>query len=198
MADAVPSLEDVLTATKAEMDEISSLGTVYTSFHDREDDEEFLLKGGFLPSASFDVFFVELAAAPNREGEAAGEIFVFYQGEIRYWSMRTNNADWSKAARQKAESVVAKLTGNPSVFRIGGQVQLQTGETVDIISHGESAIRGGENGDQKVYQTVLRFTVEARRWDTAASVPAEECTPESASCIIANRVFSGSHEIFEG
>ena len=196
MADAVPAMEDVFAAVKGELDEIASLGTVYDGDHGLEDDVEFIEAEGLISAGSMDAIFLELVSSPNREGAAAGEIFAFFQGEIRYWSMRTNDPDWSIAARAKAESMVSKLTGNPAVFRIGNQVQLETPETADIVQHGPSDIRGGEDGNQKVFLTILRFTVEARRWDAEVADAEETCTPESASCIIANQVFGGNHQIY--
>lgn len=195
MTAPTPTRATVETAIKTALDAISSLGTVYKGFHTREDDVEFLKVNALLSAGSADVFFIMPVGSPEREGAAAGEVMVFHQFEIRYWSIRTGVAEWSGEAREKAESVQDTLSGNEDIFRIDGQVQLETPETVDIVSHGPESIRDGEAGEQMVYLTILRLTAEARRWAGAAAA-SERCTPESASCIIANRVFSGSHEIF--
>lgn len=158
-----PALETVVTAIKTEMDAIASLGTVLTGLHGLEDDVEFIKKGAYIASGSMNLFFIDLKGVDEVEGDAVGEVYEIYDLEIRYWSLRTNNANWSKEARQKAESVRDKLFGNTAVFRIGGQVQLRTPETVQIESHGPEEIRGTD-GSQMVYLTVLSLRVEARRW----------------------------------
>lgn len=161
---ASPTLEAVISAIKTAMDAISSLGTVYTGFHGLEDDEEFILKNSLISNGSMNAFFIDTLGVDEREGDAAGEIFELYQIEIRYWSLRTNDSDWSKAARQKAEAVRDALSGAAAIFAIGGQRQLVTPETVRIASHGQEDIRGGEAGPQLVYLTRLVLSVEARRW----------------------------------
>lgn len=197
MTTPTPTRATVETALKTALDAISSLGTVYKGFHTRQDDVEFLRVNSLISAGSANVFFILPVGSPEREGAAAGEVMVFHQFEIRYWSIRTGVAEWSGEARTKAESVQDTLSGNEDIFRIGGQVQLETPETVQLVSHGPEMIRDGEAGEQLVYLTVLQLVVEARRWGVAAAEESETCTPESATCIIANRVFSGSHEIFE-
>lgn len=197
MTAPAPTRAQVETAIKTALDAISSLGTVYKGFHTLEDDREFLVKNSLISSGSANVFFILPVGSPEREGEAAGEVYVFHQFEIRYWSIRTGVAEWSGEARTKAESVQDTLSGNPAIFRIGGQVQLETPETAQIVSHGPDRIRDGEQGEQMVFLTVLSLVVEARRWDTSLASSEEACTAESANCIIASRVFGGKHQIFE-
>jgi hypothetical protein len=160
---AAPALETVIAAVKTRMDTISGLGTVLTGYHGLEDDVEFIEQGAYISSGSMNLWFIDVAAVEEFDGDAPGEVYERYLIEIRYWSIRTANADWSKEAREKAESVRTELSGNTAIFRIGDQVQLKTSETVDTASHGEYEIRGTE-GPQKVYQTTLRLRVEARRW----------------------------------
>lgn len=164
MPAATPTRATVETALKTALDAISSLGTVYKGFHTREDDVEFLKVNSLISAGSANVFFVILAGITEQEGDAAGEVFEFYQYEVRYWSLRTGNADWSTEALAKAESVRDALSGAAAIFAIGGQRQLLAPETVQILSHGPENIRGGEAGDQMVYMTRLGLTVEARRW----------------------------------
>jgi hypothetical protein len=164
MATATPALETVLEAIKDAIDAIADIGTVLTSDHTLEDDIEFLEVQGLLDASSMNVWIVDLQAAPEREGDAPGEVYVIYQIGIRYWSIREADPDWSKKAREKAASVQAALSGNPDVFRIDDQVPvLDTPETVSVDSHGRTQIQGVE-GTQMVFQTSLSLSVEARRW----------------------------------
>ena len=160
---AIPTLETVITAIKAVMDAISSLGTVLTGYETLEDQVEVVERGNYISSGSMNLWFLELDAIDELEGDSPGEVYEQYNIIIRYWSLRTNNADWSKEARTKAESVRDALSGLASVFSVGSQRQLRTPETVGIASHGPASIRGTE-GEQMIYQTVLRLSVEARRW----------------------------------
>lgn len=163
MAAPTPALETVLAAIKTAMEAIASIGTVRVFDHTLEDDVEFLDEIGLLDADSMDLWIVELEGVSPEEGSAPGEIYEIYNLRIRYWSIRTGDEEWSKGARQKAASVCDALSGNAAVFRIGGQVQLRTPETVAIDSHGPTSIQGPEGG-QLVYQTMLSLSVEARRW----------------------------------
>ncbi len=163
MPAATPDLEDVLAAVKAEMLTVSGIGTVLTSDHTLEDDMDFLEDEGLLDSDYMDLWIVDLRASQEREEGAPGEVYVVHDVRIRYWSIRTADPDWSQKAREKAEEVRTLLSGNASVFRVDGQVQLFTPETVQIESHGRAPISGAEGG-QMVWQTVLSLQIEARRW----------------------------------
>lgn len=163
MPASTPALETIMTAVKTALDAIASLGTVYTGFHGLESDVEFIIKNSLVASGSMNAWFIDLKGTREQEGQAIGEAYEQHELEIRYWSLRTNNANWSKEARQKAESVRDALSGASSVFRIGGQVQLRTPETVQIDSHGQVDLRHF-GGTQMAYLTVLSLTVEARRW----------------------------------
>lgn len=164
MAAATPTVEQVITAIETAMNAISpSIGTVYTSFHTREDDVDFIRINGLISSGSMNAWFIDLVNVEEAEGPAAGEIYEFYQIAIVYWSLRTNNADWSEEARIKAESVRTALSGLAAVFAISSQRQMNTPETVRLLSHGPKEIRGTE-GQQMVYETVLGLTAEGRRW----------------------------------
>ena len=160
---ATPTLETVITAIKAAMDAISSLGTVLTGYETVEDQVEVVERGGYISSGSMNLWFIELDGIDEIEGDSPGEVYEQYGIRIRYWSLRTNTADWSKEARQKAESVRDAVSGLASVFAISSQRQLRTPETVGIASHGPASIRGTE-GEHMIYETVLRLSVEARRW----------------------------------
>lgn len=164
MPAATPTVETVIAAIKAEIDAISGIGTVLTGFHTLESDVEFIRNGAYVASGSMDLWFIDLRDADEFEGRAIGETYERYGIEIRYWSLRTNAAGWSKAAREKAESVRDALSGAASIFRIGGQVQLETPETVKIDSHGQVDLRQGDGATQMVYLTVLSMMAEARRW----------------------------------
>lgn len=195
MAAATPTLEEAIAAVAAAMEDIAGIGTVKTGFHTLEDDVEFLVAGGYLDSPTMDLWFVDAEpGAEEIEGQAVGEIYERYNVEIRYWSIRTADADWSKKARTKAESVRDALSANPDVFRIDGQVPLITPETVRLVTHRQETIRGTES-EQLVYLSILAMQIEARRWGDPPAA-AEECTPESASCIIANQVFGTGANVF--
>lgn len=163
MPTSTPTLEAVLAAIKAVLLSVGSIGTVKTSDHPLEDDMEWLEEQALLDSSTWDAWIVELRSVNEAEGPAAGEVYEIYSIMIRYWSKRTDDADWSQKARELAETVREELSGNEDVFRIGGQVQLHTPETVSFDSHGKVSIKGTE-GDQMVFQSVLSLAVEARRW----------------------------------
>jgi len=102
---ATPTLETVITAIKAAMDAISSLGTVLTGYETVEDQVEVVERGGYISSGSMNLWFIELDGIDEIEGDSPGEVYEQYGIRIRYWSLRTNTADWSKEARQKAEEL---------------------------------------------------------------------------------------------
>lgn len=164
MPTGTPSVETVITAVKAAIDAISLIGTVITSDNPLEDDFEWIDVNAYMASGSMDLWIVELAGAEAFEGAAVGEFYDRYEIRIRYWSVRTDDAEWSKKARIKAQSVVDALTGASSIFAISSQRQLFTPETVRIVSHGERGIRDAAGPDQKVFETLLSLQVEARRW----------------------------------
>jgi hypothetical protein len=155
-----PTQDTVVTAV---VTALAGQGTIVNGFHTLEDDVEYLEAGGYIASGSANVFFVDLRSAEEFEGPATGEIMERYTVEIRYWSIRTGNADWSKEARVKAETARDALSGAATIFAISSQRQLYTPETVQIDSHGQESIRSA-SGDQMVYLTVLSLQVEARRW----------------------------------
>ena len=165
MVAAVPTVEQVIDGVHSVINAIGSIGTVLKRDHTFEDDVEFIEINNYITSGSLDLWIIDLESTSPFEGEGVGEAYDRYTIRIRYWSMRTNNPDWSKDARLKAQSVVDALTGHDSVFKIGGQVQLFTPTTVGIVSHGPAQIRDiTRNAGQMVYETVLILQVESRRW----------------------------------
>ena len=194
---ATPTLNEAIDAVKTALDAISpSIGSVLTGFHTLADDVEFIENGSYKSSGSMNLFFIEGRSIPAQEGPSPGEFYEPYEISIRLWTLRTANADWSKEARAKAELARDELEGNPDVFRIGGQVPLRTPETVQLIEHSPTPIRD-EAGEEMVYQTELRLTVEGRRFGSAAPATST-CTPTSLSCIIAQRVFADTAGVFGG
>jgi hypothetical protein len=163
MPASTPTLEAILAAIKTKMDAVPGIGTVFTSDHPKDDDFEFLDNEGFLDADTADVWLIDLRGSVEVEGPAVGEIYNIHSIWIRYWSIRTNDPDWSKKARELAEDVREALSGSSDIFRIGGQVQLFTPETVQIEEHGKVAIRGLE-AEQVIFRTLLGLSVEARRW----------------------------------
>jgi hypothetical protein len=156
-----PTQDTVLAAVVTALG--SGVGTVVNGGMVLEDDAEYLEVNGLLSTGSFNVLFVDLRGIEEFEGPGSGELMQRYHVEIRYWSLRTASADWSKEARVKAEAARDLLSGAASVFAINSQRQLYTPETVQIDSHGPDSIKSA-SGDQMVYVTVLSLQVEARRW----------------------------------
>jgi hypothetical protein len=164
MPTSTPSVEAVLTAVKTAIDALPSIGTSITSDQTIEDDVDFLDNLGLLASSSMDLWVIELRGSAELEGGGQGEKYEIYSVWVRYWSIRTGDAEWSKKARLNAEAVRETLSGNANVFRIGGQVQItDTPETVQLESHGRRTISGTE-GPQMLYESILSLEVEARRW----------------------------------
>lgn len=167
MVDAVPSLETVITAVKAALEGIPSIGTVLDRDHTLEDDVEWLEVNNYL-AATMDLWVIDTDPSSPFEGQGVKEGYDRYNIRIRYWSIRTNDPDWQKAARIKARAALAVLTDNPAVFEISGQVQLFTPTTVSMEGPYPAQIRDvARAGGQMVYEAVLRLTVEARAWGVA-------------------------------
>src|SRR5687768_11986222 len=167
MVAAVPNLETVIDAVHTAVSAIGSIGTVLKREHHLEDDVEFLKVNSYISGGSLDLWLIDLDGTSPFEGAGVGEDYDRYNLRIRYLSMRTNNADWSKEARVKAQSVADALTGADAIFKIGGQPQLFTPTTVAIVSHGPIKISDvARQAGQMVYETVLGLAVEARRWTT--------------------------------
>lgn len=165
MAAAVPTIEQVVDGVHSVISPIGSIGTVLKAEHHLEDDVEFLKVNSYISGGALDLWFIDLASTTPFEGQGVGEGYDRYEIRVRYWSMRTNDPEWSKKARLKAVSVVDALVDHPSVFQIGGQVQLFTPTTAAIMSHGPAQIRDvARAGGQMIYETVISLTVEARRW----------------------------------
>lgn len=165
MAAAVPTVEQVIDAVHTAVSAIGSIGTVLKADHHLDDDVEFIEVNSYITGGALDLWFVDLAGTSPFEGQGVGEAYDRYDIRVRYWSMRTNDPEWSKKARLKAVSVVDALTGNAAVFKIGSQVQLFTDTTVAIQSHGPAQIKdAARQAGQMIYETVIGLTVEARRW----------------------------------
>jgi hypothetical protein len=163
MADTVPTLEAIISAVVSEIGTISNIGHVVNGFHTYEDDVEYIQKSGFLSGGTLDVWFVDLRS--SREVEPiAGEKFEIYGIEVRYWSVRTDQAAWSQETRQAVASVKAVLDGDDAVFAIGGQQPLLgTPKTVKWERHGQTSLRAIDDS-QMIYQGVILLEVEGRRW----------------------------------
>lgn len=155
-----PTLAQVVSGVTTAL---SGQGTILSGFHTLEDDVEYLEVNSYVSSGTANVFFVDLRGVEEFEGPATGETMERFNLEVRYWSIRTGNADWSKEARVKAEAARDAISGASGIFAIGSQRQLYTPETCQIDSHGPDSIRSA-SGDQMVYLTILSLQVEARRW----------------------------------
>jgi hypothetical protein len=166
MATAVPALETVIDALYTALVAINpSVGTVRKGEHTLEDDVEHIEVNSLISGGSLDVWFIDLESTSPYEGKGVGEDYDIYNLRLRYWSMRTADADWSSKARIKAQSVADALTRNPAIFAIGTQVQIFTPELVAIVSHGPAQIRDvARSQGQMIFETILALAVEARRW----------------------------------
>ena len=164
MAAAVPTLATVMTAIKTAMDAVvPDIGTVFERFHTYEDDVSFLERNSLIVADVLSIWFIELIGIDEIEGPASQEFYEVYNIEIEHWSIETDDADWSKTARDKAETVRDDLNGAAAIFAIGGQRQVFTPETISITSHGQREIRGDDKAHM-IYGTILSLQVEARRF----------------------------------
>jgi hypothetical protein len=165
MPAAAPTIEQVIDGVSAVLSAIGGVGTVLKRDHQYEDDVEWIDVNAYISAGSMDVWVIELEGTSPFEGQGVGELYERYAIRIRYWNLRTANADWQKEARQKIAAAVEALTGHASVFAIGGQVQLFTPETVAVQGPAPSQIRDiRRGGGQMVYEAFLRLTAEARRF----------------------------------
>lgn len=160
MVAAVPTLEAAIDAVHGVVNAIGSIGTVLKRDHTFEDDVEWLKVNGYL-AASMDLWVIFNGQTQPFEGKGVGEGYDVYPILIRYWSIRTNDPDWQKAARIKARSVVDALADNSAVFG----VPLFTPTSVAMEGPSPRQIRDrARAAGQMVYETVLSLSVEARRW----------------------------------
>lgn len=167
MVAAVPTLDQVIDAIHGVMAGIGALSgnTILKGEHQFEDDVEFIEVNNLISGGALDVWFIDLESTSPFPGEGVGESYDRYNIRIRYWSMRTNDVDWSDKARDKATAVADALTDHASVFKIGGQVQLFTGTEVAVSSHGPAQIRDvARSAGQMIFETILSLSIEARRW----------------------------------
>ncbi len=164
MVTAVPSLEAVVDGIHTVLSAIGGIGTVLKGFHSLEDDVEAIEIGGYISSGSMDLWFIEVLPTEPFEGPATGEQYDRYRIRVRYWSIRTGNADWQKEARVKLQSAADTMTDHASIFAISGQQQLKTPTVVRVVEPEQKEIRGGEAGPQMVYEGFLELAAEARRW----------------------------------
>lgn len=164
MPDAAPTVEQVIDAVHGVLSAIGSIGTVLKRDHQYEDDVEAIDVNSYISSGSLDLWVIELEDTQPFEGEGIDEVYDRYGIRIRYWSLRTANADWQKEARQKVQQAVNALTASAAVFEISA-LPLFTPETVSFRGPYAAQIRDiRRGGGQMVYEAVLRLTVEARRW----------------------------------
>lgn len=165
MGAPTPALETVITAIKAQMDTIASIGTVYTRDHNREDDGEEFFALRNATTALLDVWYIGLESQEAIEGPGVGENYAVYNIRIRHVSLRKGDTDWVKTARGKGQEVADKLEKNASVFRISSQPQIRTEETVTLDGYVErSSFTSEIYGPQVIVEGFVRLSVEARRW----------------------------------
>lgn len=159
MVAAVPSLETAIDAVHGVVSAIGSIGTVLKRDHTFEDDVEWLKVNGYL-AASMDLWVITSGQTQPFSGRGVGEGYDVYPIQIRYWSLRTNNADWQRDARVKARSVVDALADNPTVFG----VPFFTDTVVTMDGPYPRQIRDrARNAGQMVYEAILSLNIEARR-----------------------------------
>lgn len=161
MGAASPTLATVLTAVQTA---ITGLGTAITSDSPYEDDVEWIsVANSYLSGGTMNLLIIT-GTAQEVEGPSTQENYEQYAVMVRYLSVVTASATWDATARAVAESVRDTLSMNANVFAISGQRQVITPETVSLEDHGRSSIKDLLQGEQMVYQSVIKFTVEARRF----------------------------------
>jgi len=165
MVTAVPALETVIDAVHTALNAVVTPDPILKCDHRFEDDVEFIEINSYVSGGSMNLWVIDVEPSSPFDGQGVGEQYDRYNIRIRYWSLRTNNADWAKEARIRAKAVVEALTNNAAVFAISGQVQLFTGTTVSMEGPGAVQIRDrARAAGQMVYQVILRLQVEARMW----------------------------------
>lgn len=158
MGDPVPSFDAAIEAVVAELSGLSPpLGAIYWFKNPLEDEEDFLEAHQDATSGDLDVFFVD-GAARELEGRATGESYSIYDVQVRYHSVRLVD-EWSAQARFVAERIKTELNKNAAIFAIGGQRQLQTAETAEVVSSDYVTV-----GEHRIYEIVVALSIEARRW----------------------------------
>lgn len=168
MPDATPAAETVIAAVKAEIDAVNpAWGTVLDSDNpiaEGEGEIEFIEQYQ-MPVAdpnegAIDLWVVSKEGGAQREGDAPGQVYEFPRIFLQYWGVRLADASWDKTARAQIAAVLNRLSQNSAnIFRIGGQIQLETPETVTVARQGFETV-----GGQHVYKARLELTYEARRW----------------------------------
>jgi len=162
VATPTPSLTTVVDAVAAQINTITNIGTVLAFEHtvDDEQSKEFVVKYRNVTTGVLDLWLVEVLDVLEIQGLSSGEFYELYHIQVRYLCVRIGASDWFKQARNQLELVRDKLAKNTAVFRIGGQPQLRTEETVSLGTFGRTPSVNGK----PLIQGVLKLTVEARRW----------------------------------
>lgn len=157
MSEPTPTLDQAFGAVVTAL-QGASVGTVY-GYENRLPTEAEMLRE--LESAATD-YAVDLwlvsATVRAQEGPAVGERYSLYRFECRYLCVRRGEEETSLDAHVVAERARTAIEANPAIFQIGGQYPLYTDETV------EQEGRFVDRENSRYFETILRFTVEARRW----------------------------------
>lgn len=160
MGTPTPTMEQVLDAVYDVLAAMSPLpGIVLWHGLDREDEAEFLRRYRQTGTDEIDLVMIEGTSGADIEGPAFREDYEVYEIRVRYLSVQRENEDWSRIALAQAYRIVNALDNTASIFRIGGQIPLRSGERAVLQSHGFVTF-----GGQKIYESIIALSVEARRW----------------------------------
>lgn len=168
MAAAVPLLETIISATDTQIKAITSpvnLSSLVDQELPRFPSRWEKLKGSLnTTTGQLDYVFIDCESVTGQEGPAAGERYSIYNFVIYYYGLRLNDANWHQKCQRVAQSIVAKIDGNTSIFQSSSQRQLFTPETADVRSQGIIDMLDEQGRDFKIFEAQITFQVEARRW----------------------------------
>lgn len=117
-----------------------------------------------LTTGKLDVVYVFPLPGDEVEGRANGQRFPLYNIVADYWNVRVNVVGWSDVGDDVSASILDKLSGDQSVFAIGGQRQILTPETARTTEQGFTTVDDEHGNSHKIYKARHEFQVEARRF----------------------------------
>lgn len=159
MADPTPTLEQTLNAVTTQL-YASAPSAVILHYEDRRKSEletlrEFQDQAG--PDFEVEIVFMD-ADVESVEGKTYGEKYSIYNITLRHLYTRQDEEEISRIAKHRAEKIRGTIEANASIFRINSQVPLRTPETAELQG------RFVDRDDSKYYESIIKFSVEARRW----------------------------------
>lgn len=169
MGAASPLLEDVVSGTSGQIAAITTpvdlSGKVEDYLPRFETRWEDLRTHQDTTTGQLDWVYLDVESTEAIEGPAAGERYQLYNVVAWYYAIRKNVATFKLDADKVAQSIVAKVNGNASIFRIGSQRQLFTAEVMNVRSAAFVDLPDEDGNPERVYEAQLIMQVEARDWD---------------------------------